>query len=70
MASVLAGSRRCANVDRCVAIEHLTLYMTNSIFIMMHFDAFGCTKSNKFASLVHFLYFVWDAKRNMESELK
>jgi len=36
----------------------LTLYLTNSIFMMMHFDALWCTKSNKFAILVDLPHFV------------
>ena len=51
----------------------------------MQLDAFGCSKSNKFAILVHFLYFlgrntinqraarrmnVLHPKQNIESELK
>ena len=39
-------------------VVYLTLHLTNSIFMPLHFETFWCTKSNKFAILVHFLYFV------------
>jgi len=40
----------------------VTLYLTNSNFMTMHYDAFWRTKSNKFAILVHLPYLVQDAK--------
>jgi len=47
----------------------LTLYLTDSIFMMMQSDEFLRTKCNKFAIVVHFTYFVWDAKRSAGEQL-
>jgi hypothetical protein len=53
---MLASFDFCSNFYKL--LEVLTLYLSNSIFALLHFDAFSLKKSNKFAIVVHFLYFV------------
>jgi len=40
-----------------ICLKILTLYLTNSIFMLLHFEAFLFIKSNKLVILVHFIDF-------------